>query len=75
MPEIVRTQPWAARGPHVAPDGTTRRPPGMVVSMCSCTDLNPTSLASNSPMVSIRCDNDRPSRSNRHTTNVSPAPS
>jgi len=40
--------------------------------MLSYTDLKPTPLASNAPMVSIRCGNDRPSRSNRHTTNVSP---
>jgi len=41
MPEIVRKQPWAARGPHVAPDGTTRRPPGMVVSMWLLHRLEP----------------------------------
>ncbi len=46
----------------------------VVVSMLSCTDLNPTPLACNSPMVSIRCGDDRPSRSNRHTTNVAPTP-
>jgi len=43
----------------------TNRPPGVVVSMFSCTDLKPTPLASRSLMSSMRCGNDRPSRSNR----------
>jgi len=48
------------------------RPPGVVVSIDSVNDRNPTPLPSNSLTVSIRCGNDRPNRSNRHTTKVLP---
>jgi hypothetical protein len=48
------------------------RPPGVVVSMDSVNDRNPTPLPSSSCTVSMRCGNDLPSRSNRHTTNVFP---
>ncbi len=43
-----------------------------MVSIASVTDQNPTPRPANPVTVSIRCGNDRPNRSNRHTTNVSP---
>ena len=43
-----------------------------MVSIASVTDQNPTPRSANPVTVSIRCGNDRPNRSNRHTTNVSP---
>ena len=48
------------------------RPPGVVVSMDSVSDRNPTPLPSSSLTVSMRCGSDRPNRSNRHTTEVLP---
>ncbi len=45
---------------------------GGVVSIDSCNDRNPTPRSSSPRTVSIRCGNDRPSRSSRHTTRVSP---
>ena len=48
------------------------RPAEVVVSIDSCNDRNPTPRASSSWTVSIRCRNDRPSRSSRQTTRVSP---
>ncbi len=50
----------------------TNRPPGVVVSIASCRDLNPTPRSSSWRTVSTRCGRDRPSRSSRHTTKVSP---
>jgi len=50
----------------------TSRPPAVVVSMFSRSDRNPTPRASSAVTTSIRCRSDRPSRSSRHTTNVSP---
>ena len=44
---------WRRRGGHRRLEGRARL------------DLNPTPLTSRSPTVSIRCGNDRPSRSNR----------
>ena len=43
-----------------------------MVSIASVTDQNPTPRPANPVTVSIRCGNDRPNRSNRHTTNESP---
>jgi len=43
-----------------------------VVSTASVTDQNPTPRSASAVTVSIRCGRDRPNRSNRHTTNVSP---
>ena len=43
------------------------------MSIASVTDRNPTSRSASPMTVSIRCGNDRPNRSNRHTTNVPPA--
>ena len=48
------------------------RPPGVVVSMDSVSDRNPTPLFSSSLTVSMRCGNERPNRSSRHTTRVLP---
>jgi len=50
----------------------TNRPPAVVVSIASVTDRNPTPRSRSAVTVSIRCGRDRPNRSNRHTTNVSP---
>jgi len=50
----------------------TSRPPGVVVSIASCNDRNPTPRSSSLRTVSTRCGSDRPSRSSRHTTRVSP---
>jgi hypothetical protein len=50
----------------------TNRPPDVVVSMDSVNDRNPTPLPSSSPTVSMRCGNDLPNRSSRHTTKVLP---
>ncbi len=44
----------------------------MVVSRLSRNDRNPTPRSSRAVTTSIRCRNDRPSRSSRHTTGVSP---
>jgi len=48
-------------------------PPGVVVSMDSCSDRNPTPRDSNPRTVSIRCGSERPSLSKRHTAKASPA--
>jgi hypothetical protein len=47
-------------------------PPEVVVSICSCTRLNPLPLLLRSRTVSTRCGSDHPRRSSFHTTNVSP---
>ncbi len=49
-----------------------KRPPADVVSMFSVSERNPTPCFPSSFMESIRCLSDRPSRSRRQTTNVSP---
>jgi len=43
--------------------------------MASRSDRNPTPRSSRPRTVSIKCGNDRPNRSSRHTHNVSPSPS
>ncbi len=48
------------------------RPPGVVVSMDSVSDRNPTPLPSSSCTVSMRCGKERPRRSNHQTTKVLP---
>ena len=51
----------------------TRRPVLVVVSIPSCRDANATPRSASALTVSTRCRSDRPSRSSRHTTSVSPA--
>jgi hypothetical protein len=65
---LTRSRSNSANDPNT---WNTRRPPGVVVSMVSCNDRNPTPRAANPRTVSIRCGNDRPNRSSRHTK-VSP---
>ncbi len=48
------------------------RPPAVVVSIASLSDLKPHSRLCSSSIVSISCANDLASRSNFHTTSVSP---
>jgi hypothetical protein len=50
----------------------TRRPPGVVVSIPSCNERKPTPRSPSSPTTSIRCRTERPRRSKRQTTMVSP---
>jgi len=50
----------------------TSRPPGVVVSIDSCNDRNPTPRSSSPRTVSMRWGSDRPNRSRRHTARVSP---
>ncbi len=50
----------------------TSRPPGVVVSIDSCNERNPTPRSANPRTVSIRWGSDRPNRSKRHTVRVSP---
>jgi len=70
LPEIGHG--WA-RGGRAITAQDTNRPPGVVVSIASCIDRNPIPRAASPRTVSIRCGNDRPNRSSRHTTKVSPA--
>ncbi|EGD20152.1 hypothetical protein XGA_1166, partial [Xanthomonas hortorum ATCC 19865] len=49
------------------------RPPGVVVSMLSVSDLKPTPRASSAAIVSMRCGIERPSRSRRQMASTSPA--
>jgi hypothetical protein len=65
----IRSRSNSANDPKM---WNTNRPPGVVVSIASCNDRNPTPRSANPRTVSIRCGNDRPNRSSRHTTNVSP---
>jgi len=58
---VRSTHPWSSN-----------RPPAVVVSMLSRSDRNPTPRSSSPVTTSIRCRNDRPSRSSRHTTSASP---
>ena len=51
----------------------TRRPVLVLVSIPSCRDANATLRSASALTVSTRCRSDRPSRSSRHTTSVSPA--
>ena len=51
----------------------TSRPVLVVVSIPSCRDANATPRSASALTVSTRCRSDRPSRSSRHTTSVSPA--
>jgi len=48
------------------------RPPAVVVSLDSVKNRKPTPLPSSSVIVASRCGKDRPRRSRRHTTRVSP---
>ena len=51
----------------------TRRPVLAEVSIPSCREANATPRPASALTVSTRCRSDRPSRSSRHTTSVSPA--
>ncbi len=51
----------------------TRRPPGVVVSIASWTDLKPTPRSASERTVSIKWGSDLPRRSNLQTTRVSPS--
>jgi hypothetical protein len=51
---------------------STSRPVALLVSICSASDLRPMSLAANSSISLSKSGSDRPSRSRRVTTTVSP---
>jgi len=51
----------------------TRRPPGVVVSIASVRERNPTPRFSNVITVSIKCGNERPRRSNFQTISTPPS--
>ena len=49
------------------------RPPGVVVSMASVSERNPTPRLDSAVTVSIKWGSERPSRSNFQTTSTSPS--
>jgi hypothetical protein len=66
---LIKSRWNSARDPKM---WKTNRPPGVVVSIASCNDRNPIPRSASPRTVSIRCGKDRPRRSSRHTTKVSP---
>ena len=65
---MISRSNWA----RAAKTWKTSLPPGVVVSIDSRRLRNPTSRCSRAVTVSMRCRSERPSRSRRHTTRVSP---
>lgn len=70
MQSTIRSRSNSASAPKM---WNTNRPVEVVVSILSWSDLNPMTRSPRAATVSIRCFNERPRRSKRHTISVSPA--
>jgi len=71
-PQRVRRRCAPGSNPARTPRASRRRgrragPPGVVVSIDSCNERNPTPRSANPRTVSIKWGSDRPNRSKRHT--------
>jgi hypothetical protein len=72
-PALVRSRIRSrSNSASAAKTWNTSRPPEEVVSIVSCKERNPTPCSDKICSWSIRCRIERPNRSSRHTTSVSP---